>query len=60
MLEPGALTDLAAGLEEYIYDQVWEVEPFSDVPENSWAYRDVMAAVAGGMLSAEREGSLCS
>ena len=56
MLEPGALTDLAAGLEEYIYDQVWEVEPFSDVPENSWAYRDVMAAVAGGMLSAEKEG----
>lgn len=57
MMEPGALAALAERLEGYIARNVWEVGPFSDLPESHWAYSDALAAAAGELLLPAGDGS---
>lgn len=57
IMEPGTLKTLVKELEGYLARNVWEVGPFSDVPEDHWAYSGVLDAVANEIMTLEEDGS---
>ena len=57
LMEPGTLKPLVKELEGYLARNVWEVGPFSDVPEDHWAYSGVLDAAANEIMALEEDGS---
>ena len=57
LAEPEALTELAAALEDYVCHEIWQVGPFSDLPEDHWARSSVLAAAASEYLTGGADGA---